>query len=136
MLKNKLKVAINRNGGFALDYVNKLAQLSHGSKKLAIRRTKMSLKDRIRAGVVNKGQYHISRHVDSADDGNFHNSPYGESQFEKRCSATTSLEESSLSLQGRAITVLTDREWEQLMDALDNLKGPGPQLKKMCKKYA
>ena len=133
MLKNKQKIAINRNGGFALDRSNKLARSSHVAKRLATRRTKMSLKDLVRAGVVNKGQNVCSRRVVATGVGNFLN---GESQYMERWSAYNSMEESSLSLQGRAITILSDREWEQLMDALDNPQGPGPELKKMWQKYA
>ena len=133
MLKNKQKVAINRNGGIALDRRNKLARHTHVAKRLATRRTKMSLKDLVRAGVVNKGQYTNLRRVVANGVGNLSN---GESQYVKRWLANTSMEEPNLSLQGRAITILSDRDWEQLMDSIDNPRGPSPDLIKLCQKYA
>ena len=45
------------------------------------------------------------------------------------------MEGANKSLQGRAITVLSDRDWEILMNALENPKGPSPELIKLCKKY-
>ena len=112
MLKGKQQVAKNRNGAGSQPVSS-----SHGAKKTATKGSNKKMKKVALASVATKGKRH------------------GSAKCETR-PQPASMKGKNLSLQGRAITVLTDREWEQLMDALDNPKGPGPQLKKIWQKYA
>ena len=61
---------------------------------------------------------------------------YGSTKCGKSQSDSRTMEEANQSLQGRAITLLSDRDWDQLMESINNPRGPSPELIEMCKKYA
>ena len=111
-MKGPQKVAKNHNGAGA-----HTASTSHVTKKPVMKGSKKSMKVVARNSI--------------ATNGTRNEAPKCETQ-----SKPVAMKNENLSLQGRAITTLTDREWEQLMEALDGPQEPGPELRKMCQKYA
>ncbi len=113
MLKGKQLTTLNLNGVSTHPVV-----VSHVVKKLAKKRIKKRMKKVIRASLAAKRkrneapQYAQNRSDFSALDAEIY-PDYG-------CPAIT----------------LSDRDWDKLMDALDNPGEPSPELVKMWQKYA
>ena len=113
MMKGTQKLTKNQNA-----YGVPSASTSRIAKKLATKGSKNNRKKVALARCATKGKQH------------------GSTKCRKSQSDTRTMEEANQSLQGRAITLLSDRDWDQLMDSLDNPKGPSPELVKMWQKYA
>ena len=112
-MKGTQKVAKNQNGAGA-----RPVSTSHVAKKQATKGVKKNVKVIARNSVVTKGTRTEAP------------------QCAKSRSNSRTMEEANQSLQGRAITLLSDRDWDQLMDSINNPRGPSPELIEMFKKYA
>ena len=110
-MKGPQKVAKNHNGAGA-----HTASTSHVTKKPVMKGSKKSMKKVAHTSVATKGK--------------------GAPQCAKNRSDLRTMEEANKSLQGRAITILSDRDWEILMNALEGPQEPEPELVKMWQKYA
>ena len=111
MLEGPQKVAKSRNGSGA-----RSALTSRVAKKSATKGSKKKVKTVARANVVTKGK---------------------QSGLPK-CETVLkfpSMKGKNLSLQGRAITILSEKEWEQVTDMLNNPPELSPKLVKAIDRY-
>ena len=118
MLKGKQQVAKNRNGASAHS-----ASISHVTKKPVTKGSKKRMKKVAGTSIATNGQNKLKKCSDAT-------------QSEKVKANSRTMEEANQSLQGRAITILSDRDWDQLMDSLDNPPDPSPELRSLWQKYA
>ena len=110
-MKGSQKVTKNQNGAGA-----RPVSTTNGAKKLATKEANKSLKKNDRASVATKGRRH------------------GSPKCETR-SKPASMKGKNLSLQGSAITILSEKEWEQVTDMLNNPPELSPKLTKAIDRY-
>ena len=118
ILKSKKQVTKSQNGRFAKDAGSKPISTSHDAEKLATKGSKNNMKKNAHTSVATRGKQDATL------------------QSTKSRSDSRTMEGANKSLQGRAITVLSHRDWEILMTALEGPQEPGPELVKMWQKYA
>ena len=110
-MKGPQKVAKNQNGAGSSPVSN-----SNSAKKLVTKGSKNNLKKVTHTSVATKGKRH--------------GSPKCETQ-----SKPAQMKGKNLSLQGRAITILSEKEWEQVTDMLNNPPELSPKLTKAIDRY-